>query len=39
MFEVIESELKGKKYDVVVLVVVVSDFWVKNKVDVKIKSG
>lgn len=39
MLEAIESELKGKKYDVVVLAAAVSDFRVKNKADVKIKSG
>lgn len=39
MLEAIESELKGKKYDVVVLAAAVSDFRVKNRADVKIKSG
>ncbi len=31
MLEAIESELKGKKYDVVVLAAAVSDFRVKNR--------
>ncbi len=39
MLEAIESELKDKKYDVVVLAAAVSDFRVKNRADVKIKSG
>ncbi|ASJ03087.1 phosphopantothenoylcysteine decarboxylase [Thermococcus profundus] len=39
MLEAIESELKSKKYDVVVLAAAVSDFRVKEKSRVKIKSG
>jgi len=39
MLEAIESELTAKKYDVVVLAAAVSDFRVKEKADVKIKSG
>ncbi|ASJ12603.1 bifunctional phosphopantothenoylcysteine decarboxylase/phosphopantothenate--cysteine ligase CoaBC [Thermococcus thioreducens] len=39
MLEAIERELKAKKYDVVVLAAAVSDFRVKEKASVKIKSG
>jgi phosphopantothenoylcysteine decarboxylase/phosphopantothenate--cysteine ligase len=39
MFEAIENELRSKKYDAVVLAAAVSDFRVKNRADVKIKSG
>ncbi|MBP1912739.1 phosphopantothenoylcysteine decarboxylase/phosphopantothenate--cysteine ligase [Thermococcus stetteri] len=39
MLEAIEGELGSKKYDVVVLAAAVSDFRVKNRADVKIKSG
>ena len=39
MLEAIENELKTKKYDVVVLAAAVSDFRVKEKASVKIKSG
>ncbi|ASJ07236.1 bifunctional phosphopantothenoylcysteine decarboxylase/phosphopantothenate--cysteine ligase CoaBC [Thermococcus pacificus] len=39
MLAAIENELKAKKYDVVVLAAAVSDFRVKEKADVKIKSG
>ncbi|NJE84259.1 bifunctional phosphopantothenoylcysteine decarboxylase/phosphopantothenate--cysteine ligase CoaBC [Thermococcus sp. CX2] len=39
MLEAIENELKAKKYDFVVLAAAVSDFRIKNKADVKIKSG
>ena len=39
MLEAIENELKSKKYDVVVLAAAVSDFRVKEKANVKIKSG
>ena len=39
MLEAIESELTAKKYNVVVLAAAVSDFRVKEKADVKIKSG
>jgi len=39
MLEAIEEELKSKKYDVVVLTAAVSDFRVKEKAGVKIKSG
>ncbi|ANF23483.1 bifunctional phosphopantothenoylcysteine decarboxylase/phosphopantothenate--cysteine ligase CoaBC [Thermococcus piezophilus] len=38
MLEAIENELKAKKYDFVVLAAAVSDFRIKNKADVKIKS-
>ncbi len=39
MLEAIESELKAKRYDVVVLAAAVSDFRVRNRAGVKIKSG
>ncbi|WP_297522209.1 bifunctional phosphopantothenoylcysteine decarboxylase/phosphopantothenate--cysteine ligase CoaBC [Thermococcus sp.] len=39
MLEAIEKELKAKRYDVVVLAAAVSDFRVKEKANVKIKSG
>ncbi len=39
MLEAIENELEAKKYDIVVLTAAVSDFRVKEKVGVKIKSG
>ncbi|NJD99658.1 bifunctional phosphopantothenoylcysteine decarboxylase/phosphopantothenate--cysteine ligase CoaBC [Thermococcus sp. LS1] len=39
MLQAIENELKSKRYDVVVLTAAVSDFRVKNRADVKIKSG
>ncbi|WP_297459784.1 bifunctional phosphopantothenoylcysteine decarboxylase/phosphopantothenate--cysteine ligase CoaBC [Thermococcus sp.] len=39
MLEAIEKELKEKKYDIVVLAAAVSDFRVKEKAEVKIKSG
>ncbi len=39
MLEAIEKELKEKKYNAVVLAAAVSDFRVKEKADVKIKSG
>ncbi|WP_456365062.1 bifunctional phosphopantothenoylcysteine decarboxylase/phosphopantothenate--cysteine ligase CoaBC [Thermococcus sp.] len=39
MLKAVESELKSKKYDVVVLAAAVSDFQVEGKADVKIKSG
>ncbi|CAD5244360.1 bifunctional phosphopantothenoylcysteine decarboxylase/phosphopantothenate--cysteine ligase CoaBC [Thermococcus camini] len=39
MLEAIENELKAKKYDIVVLAAAVSDFRVKEKASVKIKSG
>ena len=39
MLEAIENELKSKRYDVVVLAAAVSDFRVKEKAGVKIKSG
>lgn len=39
MLEAIERELKAKRYDVVVLAAAVSDFRVKEKAKVKIKSG
>lgn len=39
MLEAIESELRAKKYDVVVLAAAVSDFRVKNRANTKIKSG
>ncbi|QDA31415.1 bifunctional phosphopantothenoylcysteine decarboxylase/phosphopantothenate--cysteine ligase CoaBC [Thermococcus indicus] len=39
MLETIESELRAKKYDIVVLAAAVSDFRVKEKASVKIKSG
>ncbi|NJE47644.1 bifunctional phosphopantothenoylcysteine decarboxylase/phosphopantothenate--cysteine ligase CoaBC [Thermococcus sp. GR7] len=39
MLQAIENELKSKKYDIVVLTAAVSDFRVKNRAGVKIKSG
>ncbi len=39
MLEAIENELKSREYDVVVLAAAVSDFRVKEKAGVKIKSG
>ncbi|AFL96080.1 bifunctional phosphopantothenoylcysteine decarboxylase/phosphopantothenate synthase [Thermococcus cleftensis] len=39
MLQAIESELKAKKYDIVVLAAAVSDFRVKDKAKSKIKSG
>ncbi len=39
MLEAIENELRSKEYDVVVLAAAVSDFRVKEKANVKIKSG
>ena len=39
MLEAIEKELKAEKYDAVVLAAAVSDFRVKEKASVKIKSG
>ncbi|NJE31305.1 bifunctional phosphopantothenoylcysteine decarboxylase/phosphopantothenate--cysteine ligase CoaBC [Thermococcus sp. 18S1] len=39
MLRAIESELKAKKYDIVILAAAVSDFRVKEKASVKIKSG
>ncbi len=39
MLEAIENELEAKKYDIVVLAAAVSDFRVKEKAGVKIKSG
>ncbi|WP_297436964.1 bifunctional phosphopantothenoylcysteine decarboxylase/phosphopantothenate--cysteine ligase CoaBC [Thermococcus sp.] len=39
MLEAIENELEAKKYDIVVLTAAVSDFRVKEKAGVKIKSG
>ncbi|WP_297497077.1 bifunctional phosphopantothenoylcysteine decarboxylase/phosphopantothenate--cysteine ligase CoaBC [Thermococcus sp.] len=39
MLEAVERELKVKKYDVVVLTAAVSDFRVKNRAKVKVKSG
>ncbi len=39
MLEAIGKELKAEKYDVVVLAAAVSDFRVKEKANVKIKSG
>ncbi len=39
MLEVIERELKARKYDVVVLASAVSDFRVKKRANMKIKSG
>ena len=39
MMEAIENELRGKRYDIVVLAAAVSDFRVKEKAGVKIKSG
>ncbi|NJE10450.1 bifunctional phosphopantothenoylcysteine decarboxylase/phosphopantothenate--cysteine ligase CoaBC [Thermococcus sp. MAR1] len=39
MLEAIENELKAKKYDIVVLAAAVSDFRVREKASVKIKSG
>ncbi|WP_297507424.1 bifunctional phosphopantothenoylcysteine decarboxylase/phosphopantothenate--cysteine ligase CoaBC [Thermococcus sp.] len=39
MLKAIEDELKARKYDVVVLAAAVSDFRVKNRADVKVKSG
>lgn len=39
MLEVIENELNSKKYDIVILAAAVSDFRIKDKVSVKIKSG
>jgi len=38
MLRAIEDELRGRKYDIVILAAAVSDFRVKNKADVKIKS-
>ncbi len=39
MLRAIENELRSKKYDIVVLAAAVSDFRVKEKASVKIKSG
>ncbi|ASJ13937.1 bifunctional phosphopantothenoylcysteine decarboxylase/phosphopantothenate--cysteine ligase CoaBC [Thermococcus radiotolerans] len=39
MLRAIENELKAKKYDIVILAAAVSDFRVKEKASVKIKSG
>ncbi|ASA77611.1 bifunctional phosphopantothenoylcysteine decarboxylase/phosphopantothenate--cysteine ligase CoaBC [Thermococcus sp. 5-4] len=39
MLQAIENELKAKKYDVVILAAAVSDFRVREKASVKIKSG
>lgn len=39
MLEAIEKELGDKKYDIVVLAAAVSDFRVKERAEVKIKSG
>ncbi|NJE41992.1 bifunctional phosphopantothenoylcysteine decarboxylase/phosphopantothenate--cysteine ligase CoaBC [Thermococcus sp. GR6] len=39
MLQAIENELKSKRYDIVVLAAAVSDFRVKNRAGVKIKSG
>lgn len=39
MLDVIEGELKARKYDVVVLASAVSDFRVKKRANMKIKSG
>ena len=39
MLEAVEIELKERKYDVVVLAAAVSDFRVKNRAEVKVKSG
>ncbi|AEK72091.1 bifunctional phosphopantothenoylcysteine decarboxylase/phosphopantothenate synthase [Thermococcus sp. 4557] len=39
MLQAIESELKAKKYDIVILAAAVSDFRVKERASVKIKSG
>jgi phosphopantothenoylcysteine decarboxylase/phosphopantothenate--cysteine ligase len=39
MLETVESELQTKEYDFIVLAAAVSDFRVKNRAEVKIKSG
>jgi len=39
MLKAVESELRSRKYDVVVLAAAVSDFRVEGKVNAKIKSG